>query len=273
MKIIRLIELFAGYGSQALALRNIGVSFEHYRVIEFDKYAIRSYNAIHGTDFPTIDIRDVHGDDLGIVDTESYTYLLTYSFPCTDISIAGKRAGMSRDSGTRSGLLWEVERILKECSSLPDFLLMENVPLIHGDNNAKDFSEWIDFLSSLGYRSKWQDLNSKDYGVAQNRERCFMVSWLDKNFSYDFPVPVKLNKTMLDYLEDEVDEKYYITGEKADDLIKNLVDFGIERERETINLSTEETIITETSRAIIAKYDNGISKRGNSGVIEKWNRI
>lgn len=77
-KPIRLIELFAGIGSQAMALRDIGANFETYRVVEFDKYAIASYNAIHGTNFPTIDVTKIHGDDLGIVDVESFTYLLTY---------------------------------------------------------------------------------------------------------------------------------------------------------------------------------------------------
>lgn len=79
---IRLIELFAGIGSQSMALRDIGADFEHYRVVEFDKYAVRSYNAIHGTDFGTIDIRDLRGSDLGIVNVDKYTYLMTYSFPC-----------------------------------------------------------------------------------------------------------------------------------------------------------------------------------------------
>jgi DNA (cytosine-5)-methyltransferase 1 len=77
-KPIRLIELFSGYGSQAMALERIGVKFEHYRVVEFDKYAVESYNAVHGTDFPTMDITKVHADDLNICDTEAFTYLLTY---------------------------------------------------------------------------------------------------------------------------------------------------------------------------------------------------
>lgn len=81
-KPIRLIELFAGVGSQAMALRNIGADFETYRVVEFDKYAIKSYNAIHGTNFPVMDIRDVRGGDLGIEETDKYEYLMTYSFPC-----------------------------------------------------------------------------------------------------------------------------------------------------------------------------------------------
>lgn len=75
-KPIRLIELFAGYGSQAMALKRIGAKFEHYRVVEFDKYAIESYNAVHGTDFPTMDITKVHAEDLNICDTNAFTYLL-----------------------------------------------------------------------------------------------------------------------------------------------------------------------------------------------------
>lgn len=113
-KPIRLIELFAGIGAQARALELLGVHFEHYRICEFDKYAVASYNAVHGTNFGTSDITKIHAEDLGIVDTDKYTYIMTYSFPCTDLSNAGKMKGMGRGSGTRSGLLWEVERLLDE---------------------------------------------------------------------------------------------------------------------------------------------------------------
>ena len=228
-KPIRLIELFAGYGSQAMALKRIGAKFEHYRVVEFDKYAIASYNAVHGTDFPTMDITKVHAKDLNICDTETFTYLLTYSFPCTDLSVAGKQAGMSKGSGTRSGLLWEVERILTEIrdsnGEFPQILFMENVPQVHGKKNINDFEKWLGFLESLGYTNYWQDLNAKNYGVAQNRNRCFMFSFLG-NYSYDFPKPIPLKKKLKYYLEDNVDEKYYINNEKADKLIKQLIDNG-----------------------------------------------
>lgn len=80
-KKIRLIELFAGYGSQAIALREIGADFEHHKVVEFDKYAMASYNAIHGTDFEPTDIRNLRGGDLGITDKDKYQYIMTYSFP------------------------------------------------------------------------------------------------------------------------------------------------------------------------------------------------
>ena len=147
-KPIRLIELFAGYGSQAMALKRIGADFEHYRVVEFDKYAVASYNAVHGTDFPPLDITKIHAEDLNICYTEMYCYLMTYSFPCTDLSLAGKRAGMKKGSGTRSGLLWEVERILREIKEsggeLPQILFMENVPQVHADANGADFQSWIE---------------------------------------------------------------------------------------------------------------------------------
>lgn len=109
-KKLRLIELFAGYGSQALALKYLGKEFESYNVVEWDKYAIQSYNEIHGTNYETQDITKL--DALNCVEQDKYEYMVFYSFPCTDLSLAGKRAGMSKGSGTRSGLLWEVERLL-----------------------------------------------------------------------------------------------------------------------------------------------------------------
>ena len=78
---VRLIELFAGIGAQAMALKRLGIPFEHYRVVEFDKYPVMSYNAIHGTDFPTMDITKIKGGDLGITNTNQFTYIMTYSFP------------------------------------------------------------------------------------------------------------------------------------------------------------------------------------------------
>lgn len=214
-KPIRLIELFAGIGSQAKALQNIGVNFEHYRVVEFDKYAIKSYNAVHGTSFETSDITEVHADDLCITDTDKYEYLLTYSFPCQDLSIAGKGKGMAKGSGTRSGLLWEVERILKECKELPQVLLMENVPQVHSKKNIGHFNEWIAFLERLGYSNYYEDLNAKNYGIPQNRKRCFMVSILG-DYSYEFPEPFELKLRLKDMLDDAVDEKYYLSQKMID---------------------------------------------------------
>ena len=130
--------------------------------------------------------------------------------------------GMAKGTGTRSGLLWEVERLLNEADELPQVLLMENVPQVHSQDNMPDFQKWIDFLTSKGYSSYWQDLNARDYGVAQNRNRCFMVSLLGE-YNFKFPKPIPLDKNMKEYLEDTVEDKYYITSEKAQKLIDTLI--------------------------------------------------
>lgn len=275
---IRLIELFAGYGSQAMALERIGAEFEHYRIVEFDKYAVASYNAIHGTNFSTMDITKVHALDLAIEDTDHFTYLLTYSFPCTDLSVAGKQMGMSKGSGTRSGLLWEVERILTEIrgsnGELPQILFMENVPQVHGKKNINDFEKWLGFLESLGYTNYWQDLNSKNYGVAQNRNRCFMFSFLG-NYSYDFPQPIPLKKKLKDYLEDNVDEKYYINNEKADKLIKQLIGNGtlpqhnLNRQTDRLAL-TEQSISRSKEKLQTVSKQNATAEYQTCGQTETW---
>ena len=229
-KPIRLIELFAGIGSQAKALERLGVPFEHYRICEFDKYAVASYNAIHGTRFETSDITQIHASDLAVVDTDKYEYIMTYSFPCQDLSNAGKQRGMAKGTGTRSGLLWEVERLLNEMDELPQILIMENVPAVVGEKNKADFFKWVQFLSSKGYTNKWQILNGKDFGIPQNRERCFMVSYLG-DYLYEFPQGFPLKLRLKDVLEDEVDEKYNIKGQAADNLCSQLLQVERERER------------------------------------------
>lgn len=210
-KPIRMIELFAGIGSQAKALENLGADFVHWKAIEVDKYAMASYNAVHGTNFETADICNIHAKDLEITDRDKYCYIMTYSFPCTDLSLAGKQAGMSKGSGTRSGLLWEVERILDECGQdLPQVLLMENVKEVINTKNIADFYEWRYKLESLGYQNYVSILNAKDFEIPQNRNRCFMVSLLGE-WSYTFPQPKELKLRLKDMLEENVDEKYYVS--------------------------------------------------------------
>ena len=159
-----------------------------------------------------VNIQQVKGYDLEIVDTDKYEYILTYSFPCQDLSLAGKGKGMS-DTSTRSGMLWEVERILTECKelgTLPQILLMENVPQVHGEGNKEDFNKWQLRLEELGYKNYWQDLIATDYGIPQTRNRCFMVSILGE-YSYSFPPKQELKLKLKDMLEDNVDEKYFLS--------------------------------------------------------------
>lgn len=266
-KPIRLIEFFAGYGSQALALKYLNVSFEHWVICEWAIKSIQAYKDMHFTndnyDYSCIyenkgdlvdhlyklgisanynepmtkqqisklndkqirtiynnirathnlvNIQNIHGNDLKIVDVDKYDYILTYSFPCQDLSLAGKGKGMS-DNSTRSGMLWEVERILTECyelGTLPQILLMENVPQVHGTDNVKDFNKWQLRLEELGYKNYFQDLIATDYGIPQTRNRCFMISILG-DYSYTFPKSKPLGLKLRDMLEDNVDEKYYLS--------------------------------------------------------------
>ncbi len=271
-KKIRLIELFGGIGSQAMALRDIGADFEYYRLVEFDKYAVQAYNAIHNTQHTTHDIRQTHAADLGIVETDKYCYLMTYSFPCTDLSVAGKMQGMSKTdwqngNATRSGLLWEVERILKECDELPQVLLMENVPQVHAEQNRADFESWLNFLRGKGYHNFYKDLNAKDYGIPQNRNRCFCVSILSPVFiKYDFPEPVKLKSFMKDYIETSVDSKYFLNTKKAELLIGQLEEKLNNSEKfYTVDLSLKKTRIINNANCITARNDRSVSNLEHEG--------
>ena len=203
MNKIKVITLFSGIGSQEMALRNLGLDYEVVGISEIDKFAIKSYEAIHG---------EVHNfGDISKIEELPYCDLLTYSFPCQDLSISGKQKGISK--GTRSGLLLEVERLLlkaKENGTLPKYLLLENVKNLVGKKFIKDFERWLSFLNSLGYYSNWEVLNAKDYGIPQNRERVFVVSSLD-NIHYVFPRKQELKIKMKDLSEEHVPEKYYLS--------------------------------------------------------------
>lgn len=272
-KQIRLIELFAGYGSQAMALKRLGADFTHHKVIEFDRFAVNSYNAVHGTDFKVTDIRDIHAEDLEVTDTDKYCYIMTYSFPCTDLSVAGKMKGMKKGSGTRSGLLWEVERLLKEMSERPQILIMENVVQVHGKQNIEDFRQWILFLESIGYQNYWQDLNAKDFEVPQNRRRCFMVSLLG-NYAYHFPKPIIGGRIKIkDLLDHNVDERFYLKSEKAEKLIKQLIVANIPSENENVDtvLATKQGTVlerqTDVGATLCSRDYKGLRNRDNDNVV------
>lgn len=208
--VIRVVELFSGIGSQTQALKNLGITHKVVATSEIDKYAVQSYNALHGDTLNLGDITKLH--ELPQSD------LWTYSFPCTDISVAGKLGGLEKGSGTRSGLLWEVERLLLRASekgNLPKYLLLENVKNLVGKKFKADYDEWLAFLSGLGYSNYWQVLNAKHYGIPQNRERVFCVSILGAHTPYEFPKPFSLELRLRDMLETNVDEKYFISSQRA----------------------------------------------------------
>lgn len=200
---LRLIELFAGIGSQTQALTNIGIAHKVVAISEIDKYAIRSYEAMHGKANNLGDIRKI--EELPDAD------LWTYSFPCQDISVAGKGAGIKE--GTRSGLLFEVERLLRVASekgTLPKYLLLENVKNLVSKKFKADFDKWLDFLAELGYTNYWKVLNAKDYGIPQNRERVFCVSIRGEHKPFVFPKPKELTIRLRDMIDETVDERFYL---------------------------------------------------------------
>lgn len=126
---------------------------------------------------------------------------------------------MEKGSGTRSGLLWEVERILGECEHKPQILVMENVTQVHGAGNEEHFREWMLRLEEMGYQNYWKDLSATEFKIPQTRNRTFMVSILG-DYNYTFPKKTKLDLRLKDLLESEdtVDEKYYLSEKQIEDV-------------------------------------------------------
>lgn len=205
---IRLFEAFSGIGAQHQALKNIGANYKVVGISEIDKYALKSYKAIHG------DVRNF--GDISKIDTEQLKKLnmnlFTYSFPCQDISLAGHQKGLDKGSNTRSSLLWECEKIIKDVR--PKVLLMENVKNLVGKKNKPNFEKWLNLLGSYGYTNYWEVLNAKDYGIPQNRERVFVVSILGEHKSYIFPEKTELSKNLSDILEDKVTENFFLNSKQ-----------------------------------------------------------
>ena len=209
---IKVFEAFSGIGTQRMALRNLGIEHEVVAIAEIDKYALKSYEAIHG-DCPNLG--DISKIDPNTVPDHD---LFTYSFPCQDISVAGKQKGLDMDGGTRSGLLWECQKVIT--AKKPKYLLMENVKNLVGKKHKPNFDKWLEWLESQGYSNYWQILNAKDYGIPQNRERVFCVSILGDHEPYIFPEKRELTIRLKDVLEDEVDEKFYLSEERVAQLTR-----------------------------------------------------
>ena len=196
---LKTLELFAGIGAASKALTRLGIEHEIVDAVEIDKYAIKSFNAIHGTNFET--------QDITTWDKDIKVDLIVHGSPCQDFSVAGKQAGGDLGSGTRSSLMYETIRIVGKLR--PKYVIWENVKNILSKSHKHNFDRYIKTLETLGYKNYYQVLNAKDYGIPQNRERVFTISILgDDNFI--FPEKQELNLRLKDVLEEVVDEKYYI---------------------------------------------------------------
>ena len=298
---LKIIETFAGYGSQSLSLKYMGVRFKHHKICEWSVNSIIAYADLHrnelenygkdySKDFDTkqiinmlyeygvsldynkpaslsqlqrlneaklrltynsikwtnnlVDISRVSGKDLEIKD-DGAIYLLTYSFPCQDLSIGGKKAGLV--NGNRSSLLYQVERILGECEHKPHILLLENVNQIHNQENNIHFKDFQLRLERLGYSNYWEDLSALDYGIPQTRTRTFMVSILGE-YNYRFPKITKLNVFLDQIVEKNVDKKYYLSKQQVEDIEKwNAYEKPLEKMEEISKKNLSPTITTRTA--------------------------
>lgn len=216
-KILKIIELFAGIGACSSALDRLNIKHEIVDAVEIDKYAIKSFNAIHNTNF---EIQDITKWDKNFNDID----LIIHGSPCQDFSVAGKQAGGDFESGTRSSLLYETIKIVGKLR--PKYVIWENVKNILSEKHKHNFYNYIETLNILGYNSYYQVLNAKDYGIPQNRERVFTIS-IRKDIdgcNFKFPNKEKLKIRLKDMLENEVDEKYYWNNKTIQELRKENIE-------------------------------------------------
>lgn len=218
MQKLKIIELFGGIGACSKALERLGIDYEIVDYVEIDKYAVKSFNAIHDTNFESQDIckwdKNVEVD------------LIMHGSPCQDFSLAGKQAGGDKDSGTRSSLMYETIRIVEKLK--PKYVVWENVKNLLSKKHRHNFDAYLETMENLGYVNYYQVLNAKDYGIPQNRERVFTISiknievlgefedYFQPIKDFKFPPKQELKLKLKDMLEDEVDEKYYLSDEQIE---------------------------------------------------------
>lgn len=249
MNKLKLLELFGGIGACSKALERLGIDYEIVDYVDNDKFAVRSFNAIHDTYFEVQDITQW--------DKQIDVDLIMHGSPCQDFSLSGKQAGGDEGSGTRSSLMYETIRIVKKLK--PKYVIWENVKNIISKKHVHNFNNYINRMSELGYKSFYKVLNAKDYGIPQNRERVFTVSILDES-DYEFPKPMPLKLKLKDMLEDEVDEKYFLSDAMMNCFMSDGTGNYPRKERflQNINRKNQDIGNTITSRAGDRPTDNFI---------------
>lgn len=234
MKKIKVLELFAGIGACSKALTNLGIEHEIVDAVEIDKYAIKSFNAVHGTNFEPQDITKWDKD----IDVD----LIMHGSPCQDFSVAGRQAGGDEGSGTRSSLMYETLRIVEKLK--PKYVIWENVKNLLSKKHRHNFDAYLKSMEDLGYHNNYKVLNAKDYGIPQNRERVFTVS-IRKDFeaefmTFRFPEPIELKTKLNDILEPVVDEKFYLSDKAIACFMSNGTGNYPRRERSLANINRKD---------------------------------
>ena len=215
---LKYLSLFSGIGAFESALTNLGVDYEVVNYCEIDKFASKSYSVIHGIP-ETKNLWDI--TKVNVFNLPTDIDLVTYGFPCQDISLAGHQKGLFNEDGslTRSGLFFKALDVIEYCK--PKVAIAENVKNLVGKKFKPQFDIVLDSLEDAGYNNYWKVLNAKDYGIPQNRERVFIVSIRKDidNELFEFPKPYSLEKRLKDFLEPQVDEKYYLSDDMTDKLV------------------------------------------------------
>lgn len=255
-KELRVLELFAGIGACSKALTNLGIPHKIVDAVEIDKYAIKSFNAIHGTDFAPQDISQW--------DKDLEVDLIMHGSPCQDFSVAGRQAGGDEGSGTRSSLMYETLRIVEKLK--PKYVIWENVKNLLSKKHRHNFDAYLKSMEDLGYHNEYKILNAKDYGIPQNRERVFTVSIrkdLGAEFmNFRFPEPIELKTKLNDILEPVVDEKFYLSDKALACFMSNGTGNYPRRERflQNINRKNREIGNAVTTRAGSRPTDNFVTE-------------
>ena len=251
-KKLKILELFGGIGACSKALERLGIDYEITDYVEIDKYAVKSFNAIHNTNFEPQDITQWDKD----IDVD----LVMHGSPCQDFSVAGKQAGGDKGSGTRSSLMYETVRIVEKLK--PKYVIWENVKNLLSKKHKHNFDAYIETMNILGYNSYYRVLNAKDYGIPQNRERVYTISIrkdIDNN-NFVFPEKEELKLRLKDMLEDKVDEKYYLTDKMLNCFLSDGTGNYPRRERFLENMNRKNSDIgnSVTTKAGTRPTDNCI---------------
>lgn len=209
---LKILSLFSGIGAFEKALTNIGIEYDLIGFSEIDKYAAKSYCAVHNIE-DTLNLGDI--TKINIENLPKDVDLISHGSPCQDYSVAGNNEGGDKGSGTRSSLMWNTVEIVRHCG--PKYIIWENVKNVLSKKHIHNFNKYISDLDDMGYTSYYEVLNAKNYGVPQNRERIFVISIRkDLNQTFAFPKGFELNLRLKDVLENEVEEKYYLSQEIQD---------------------------------------------------------
>ena len=259
---IRVVSLFSGIGAFEKALTRIGKKYEVVNFCEIDKNASKSYCAIHG---------EPESKNLGDISKVDETKLpdfdlMTWGFPCQDISIAGKLKGI--EVGTRSGLYYEGLRILNH--KKPTYSIIENVKNLVGSKFKAQFQQILDDLDAAGYNSYWKVMNAKNYGIPQSRERVFIVSVRkDADKGFEFPKEFDSGVRLKDFIEKDVPAKYTINPVKTAKFLESIDGKKIEVGGIMVSRKGEKfDRVTECANTLMARDYKGFGNHSMNAVLE-----